>query len=272
MRRAGYHFGPVALMLTLTLSLFPAKSQGDTAPPRADHMLGEKLAYKIQYGWFTIGRGEVWVDNEFHYPEDRQYLSSDQKHLKVCSSGRTVGLMGALANLDSHFEALVDPKTCNSIYSSRYIKFGKDVDSRFNKFWYSPDSLYYDTYVQHRNSQREGAFSLAEGSIFDALSSYIYLRNVPLKQMSRGDSLLITTFWSNDTYQFGLEYIKKETIKLNGKKINAYKLYLLFPKSGTFPEEKQSYAWISTDGRNIPLKVLAKMSYGTFKCELTTKL
>lgn len=228
-------------------------------------MLGEKLDYKIQYGWFTIGRGNLWVDSSYHYPTGKQ-------HLKVFCVGKTVGLVGALAYLDTYFESLIDMQSSHPLFSFRNVVFGKRLDIRFDKFDYQQDSVFVDTYVQDLDSERSRQFSLEPDGILDAMSTYVYLRNIPLDKLRPGDSFMLTTFFSNSLYRFGLELIGHEQVKYNGELIDTYKMFLLFPDTEAFPERKVSYVWTTADGRNIPIRLVAKMKYGTFKCELTSDI
>lgn len=217
----------------------------------------EELTYKLSYGWFKVGKGLVRLNDD----------TAD--HYSVYAEGQTVGLLGIFANLDDKFYANVDTSTLRPLSSVRDIKDGRYWRHQENTFEHDADQVHVDI-IDYKDTTKNvnRDFDIPDPT-FDVLSSYLYLRSVDWSKRNVQDSVMVNTFYGKKTYNFGVEYAGQERIKFKGKKITTYKLYVLFPNSTVFPEDKPVTVWVTADENQLPIKISAKFGIGRATAELT---
>lgn len=217
----------------------------------------EELTFKLNYGWFKIGKGLVRLSEK------------SEDHYSVYAEGQTVGLLGIFANLDDKFYADVDTATLKPLSSVRDIKDGRYWRHQQNEFNHDSSRVHVDI-IDYKDSSKNvnDNFDIPVPT-FDVLSSYLYLRSIDWSKRNVQDSVMVNTFYGKKTYYFGVEYAGQERIKFRGKKITTYKLYILFPNSTVFPEDKPVTVWVSADENQLPLKISAKFGIGRATAELT---
>ncbi len=216
----------------------------------------EELNFKLSYGWFKIGKGLVRLNDDA------------TEHYSVYAEGQTVGLLGIFANLDDKFYANVDTSTLQPLSSIRDIKDGRYWRHQENEFNHDSAQVHVDIIDYKDTSKNINRHIEIPEPTFDILSSYLYLRSVDWSQRNVQDSVMVNTFYGKKIYNFGVEYAGQERIKFRGKKITTYKLYILFPNSTVFPEDKPVTVWITADENQLPLKVSAKFGIGRATAEL----
>ncbi len=217
----------------------------------------EELHFKISFGWFTIGKGWVRLRND----------RNDQTY-KVEAEGRTVGLLGFFANLEDEFSAVIDAASLKPIEAERRIKDGRYWRNQHNWFDYDEDSVLIDVKDFKRPEKNVKKKINISDSTLDILSSYLYLRSVDWSDKHLEDSVMIGTFYGKKIYNFGIEYAGTERIKFRSNRINTYKLYVLFPNSTVFPEDRPVTVWVTADENQLPLKVQARLRVGKATMEL----
>lgn len=216
----------------------------------------EELSYKLSYGWFKIGKGLV------------RLMDDTSEHYSVYAEGQTVGLLGIFANLDDKFYANVDTSTLKPLSSTRDIKDGRYWRHQENEFNHEAAQVHVDITDYKDTSKNVNKHIEIPEPTFDILSSYLYLRSVDWSRRNVQDSVMVNTFYGKKTYNFGVEFAGQERIKFRGKKITTYKLYILFPNSTVFPEDKPVTVWVTADENQLPIKVSAKFGIGRATAEL----
>lgn len=217
----------------------------------------EELFYKIQFGWFTIGKGWVKLRD-----------TQDTGIYNVDAEGRTVGLLGIFANLEDQFSAQIDANTLKPRRALRKIKDGRYWRNQRNEFNFDKPSVYVDIKDFRDSSKNVSKEINISDSTFDILSSYLYLRSIDWSQKQLEDSVMIGTFYGKKIYSFGVEYAGTERIKFKSNKIMTHKLYVLFPNSTVFPEDKPVTVWITADENQLPLRIAARLGIGKASVEL----
>lgn len=222
---------------------------------------GEKLEYSINYGWFKLGEAAA-VHGE------RNNFINGNDHYSVDLKAKTVGFLSFVKNVDAHFLSFMKKDNFKPTYSEKQVLEGKDRWNQTNYFNY--DSMTVDISV-NTNRPRPYRHWIVDvrKNTFDILGTYMYLRNVEWSKMRMGDSLMLSTLYERKVYDFGIENGGFEEIEWKGNTYKAYKLYLLFPISKTFPEEKLVIFWvIEKDGMRLPVRIEANMRIGKVRCEL----
>jgi hypothetical protein len=223
--------------------------------------VGEKLEFSINYGWFKLGEA-VAIHGE------RKNFMNGKDHYSVDLEAKTVGFLSFIKNVDAHFLSFLQTDSYKPTYSEKQVLEGKDEWDQTNYFNYKRMIADVNVYTNKKRPHRHWIVDLEENT-FDILGTYMYLRNVEWLDMNVGDSIMLGTLYEKKVYNFGIEHGGYETIKWDGNTYNAYKIYVLFPISRTFPEEKAVMFWvIEKDGIRLPVKIEANMRIGKVTCDL----
>lgn len=243
-------------IITLLLLTFAGYSQEFDRP----YQITESLSFRVKYGWFTIGKAKASL------PSDTLVNAEPAYKAKVILE--TAGMLGFFNNTEDTFDGVVYKDDFKPIYASQNFQEGRKRDIQTNYFDYKSNQVtVHKKEAKEESIQQEKVYAL-DSNAFDLLSAYLYLRNLDFKNMSKGDSTMMTVFFGKKHYDFGLEYDGIETIKTDFGKIKAHKLYVLFPISKTFPEPKSVMIWTTLDENTLPLKIKAKLKFGQVTCEL----
>lgn len=194
--------------------------------------------------------------------------STNSSPFFVEADGRTVGLLGIFANLEDEFYAKVDNESLKPIESRRKIKDGRYWRNQHNKFYYADSSVHINIIDFKDTTKNINRFVPIGDNTYDVLSSYLFLRSIDWSSKQLQDSVMIGTFYGKKTYDFGVEYAGREKLKFKGNKIMTHKLYVLFPNSTVFPEDKPVTVWVTADSNQLPLKISAKLGIGRATIEL----
>ena len=223
-------------------------------------VIGEELAFKISYGWFTIGKAKAAI------PSDTIYGQAPSYHVQV--EGRTAGLVGMFSNTVDTFDAIIDQETLKPYVASQNFLENSERQIQTNTFSFEDHEVTVEKMADNQQLKYKPKKYLLEDNAFDILSSYLYLRNIDFGSLNVTDSVMIKVFFGKKHWNFGIEYGGIETINTLLGKIKTHKFYILFPVSSTFPEAKSVMVWTTMDENQLPLKVKAKLRFGHVTCEL----
>ena len=218
---------------------------------------GEKLTYSMNYGWFTIGHADVWVDPEI-------FTVNGETYYNVQSNFHTSGFIGFFKSINTCYESLVHTETGKPYISHRDLAFGNSIDVRTDKFTYA-DSLYIYAYVEDVDSHRYHTF-FDEPPIFDFLSTYVRVRHMDLSHVK--DTIALRTFYSNSMNQLNMQPVGPMVYEWNDGELPAHEFLLGFPENELFKKDRQGAVILRHPG-NIPLRIDLNVLFGKvhFKLE-----
>lgn len=250
------------LLLFGSLHLW-AQSSGSEPVARYHFKKGEHLEFRLSYGWFTVGKASLDIDDSYHF-----YQNADC--FKVEVKGSTAGLLGVFTHVDDTWGAYVKKENLLPLHAYRNIEEGKYMREERTYFDHSAgkvEVLRYDPRKEKRNPKK--VYDI-KGEVYDLMSSFLYLRNVNFAQYAKGDTIRVNTFYEDELYHFEMVMSGVEMFSSKVGDLRAYKLKFLMPTSDVFPNEDGVYAWISADSNHLPLRVEAEMFFGKAYCDLTS--
>ena len=240
------------LAISFLSSQLPAYTQGLSNK----ELLGEHLTYSMHYGWFSLGKAEVWIDPEI-------YSVDDVPHFLVQCSIETSGFVQFFKPITACYQSLINMETLQPHESHRDLKFGKDIDVRTDYFSFS-DSIRIHAYIQDIDEHRFHSFGI-EDQILDFLSSYILIRKT---DFSNEEEISSNIFYSNSLYKFQLSNQKKKNYKWDSEIYNSIEAELFFPRNEYFNKKKHGSMIFTEDFQNLPFKVQIDMTLGSFYFKL----
>ena len=151
------------------------------------------------------------------------------------------------------------------LYKKKQREGGYKRDVLVNFDWETQQAQY----KRVDKDREEAPIEIPHGT-FDPLSALYYTRFVDFEE---GSTIERPVTDGSNTVVGVVKVIKKETLKIDGKRYETYKLQ---PSTegigGVFKESKDAklFVWVTADEQRIPVKVKSKVVVGSFVGELTS--
>lgn len=246
-----------ALVILMSWTTYSQNGSGYYNRP---YQIGEKLDFRVKYGWFTIGKASVNI------PKDTVVNDSDNYLVHVIAE--TAGLLGFFNNTQDRFVETVNKEDFKPFYSSQNFQDGRDRDIQENFYDFDSGKVVVTKYKLTDNDFKPPKTYDLDSNAFGMMSSYLYLRNLNFHHLKIEDSVMMNVFFGKKHYDFGLEYAGQEEIKTEYGRIMTHKMYVLFPVTTTFPKARSVIVWTTIDKNQLPLKVEAHLKFGKVVCDL----
>lgn len=247
MKRLVYFFGFIGAFVALTSGdsvSFPTVSN-------KAFQVGEKLRYRITYGFMDAGEAVLEVKSTSKKGGDRELL-------QVGGTGRTLGGFNAFFKVVDKYESYIDKKGVFPWYFVRRVDEGGykiNQDYAFKQ----------DKYKVDNGEGKEFKTPLA---IQDMISSFYYARTLNFKNIKKNDTFEFKCFMDNEVYNLKIKYVGDEQIHIRKGKFNCLKFVPVVQTGRYFKSEDDVNFWVTKDENRIPLLVKAKIPVGIVKLHL----
>ncbi|WP_420581528.1 DUF3108 domain-containing protein [Reichenbachiella sp.] len=245
-----FKFGKFILFLALFIShTLYAQSNGVEKPSSNV----ETLKYKLKLGWFSIGSGEVTIDNDSYWRGFPCY--------KVGVYAETLGLGNWLGSLDDNYTSMIDKKTQKPIYNEKNVVSGDATWEQWTNYNY--DSMTVDVKVldyKREDPNRAWQVKLEENTQ-DVLGTFLYFKHFDWINLNIGDSVMLTTHYERKLYQVGVRYMGQHIIEFNERYVGTYKLHLLLPENDKLKKNRPVEIFISSDKNQYPILIQTKLPF-----------
>ncbi|MBY0434976.1 MAG: DUF3108 domain-containing protein [Cyclobacteriaceae bacterium] len=251
-------------LVIAALSNFLSSNQKDVPVTRnISYSAGEELEYRVHLAFFTVGRGITRIDNKFHQINSRTCY-------KIDAFGKTSDWISWVAKFDDNWGAYIDTATQSTHVAYRKLKEGT----------YRRDEL---VYFDQEKNKAEVKVKNAETGVYedpkvydvpknakDLVGGFMFLRLIDFSRVNKGDTLTISGFLENASYNLRIIYMGKEVVNTKVGKIQCLRIRPIMPANSLFDGENSIACWISDDLNKIPIKVQAKMFIGSAGLELVS--
>lgn len=110
------------------------------------------------------------------------------------------------------------------------------------------------------------------GAAYDLLTVFYYLRTIDFSSIPKGKVVVTTLFSGKAKERVTIKPVGLEKITMPDKrKVEAYHIRFNFTTDGAKKSSDDIDAWISCDGRGIPLMVIGALPIGQIRCVYTGK-
>ena len=212
---------------------------------------GEKLRYRISYGFLDAGEAILEVKNTTKKGNDRDLL-----HVK--GTGVTLGGFNSFFKVVDTYEGYIDKK---GLFPWLFVR-------RVNEGGYKISQDY--TFNQDKAKVNNGVgkeFNTPIG-IQDMISSFYYARTLNFKNIKKNDTFEFKTFMDDETFLLKIKYVGEELIHIRKGKFNCLKFVPVIQTGRLFKDESDVNFWITNDENRIPIMVKAKIPVGIIKMHL----
>jgi hypothetical protein len=201
---------------------------------------GEKLKYRVHYGFLTGGYADFDVS-------DKPEMYNNRPVYKIKASGRSTGVVDAMFSVKDEFVSYMDTEALVPWKATKNVKEGNYKDL---------DVILFDHRRRIAQSTNRGQLSIPEGTK-DIISTLYYARSLDMTKANPGDVFPITFYLDNKNYEFRFKFVGRETIKIGSGKYKALKV-----------KPQVIAMWVTDDENKIPLLVESEIWVGSLKAEL----
>ena len=244
-----------SLLLSLNLCADFEPSELDSASRKIRQTSfepGEKLVYRVHYGWLNAGEAVFEV-----HKKDITY--SGRECYQLIGSGRSASSFDWLFKVRDYYMTYMDKQTLLPLY---YIRKVEEGGYKFN----DTVSFSYDTKVA-KSTRKTSAVPM---NIQDVLSALYYARCLDFGSALQGDIFKVPVFLDDEIYDLGVKVLGKEKLKMGSATFNTIKLQPLLVEGRVFKETNAMEIWISDDENKIPLKIKSPVIVGSIEADLKT--
>lgn len=216
---------------------------------------GEKLVYRVHYGFLNAGRAELEIHNKF-------YKINDKICYKINVYGKSIGSFDFFTRIRDHWGTYIDTASLIPLQSYRYVQEGK---------YKLKEEIYYDQELHKATRKVEGQkdelFSIAT-NVQDIVSGYYYLRAMDFTKFVVGDTINIDAFFENKGYAFQMKYLGIEELDTDIGKYKSYVISPIMPPNPFFKGDNSVKVWVTADLNKIPLKAKASTYLGAIEMDI----
>lgn len=225
---------------------------------------GERLEYKVSYGFFTVGEATMHV-------REKAYMPVSEGTYKVDVYGKTSGAVGWVTRVNDHWGAYVDKKSFRPYLSYRNIEEGKYRKNELIRFYHEEGKIEAKVKDQKTGKFKDPSIYETKGKeLFDMIGGYIHLRSLNFSDYEIGDTVKVDAFFEDTIYDFQIIYKGKDVVKTKVGKVRALRLVPVMPDNKLFDGENAISTWFSDDANKIPLKIKADMFVGSVTVDLVS--
>jgi Protein of unknown function (DUF3108) len=254
----------VLIGLIVIFAMFAFKQEsGTTFSPSDAINTGERLDYRMYLGWFTVAKGSTTVAKDLHTRNERSCF-------KVDAYMETLGMATWISNVNDNWGAYVDATEIVTHESYRKLKEGKYKLDELIKYDHKNDKAFVQVADKATGKYGEAKEYATPDNVRDIVAGFMYLRVIDFAKYKVKDTLTVSGFFEDKSYQFKIIYFGKEVVKTDVGKIPCHKLVPIMPDNQLFRGDNSVTAWISADGNQIPVKVDARMFIGHAGTELVS--
>lgn len=211
---------------------------------------GEKLVYRVHYGWLTAGEAVFEV-----YP--KLYVVNGLIAYVFRGSGKTASAFEWFYKVRDYMDTYVDTAQMRSLLYYRYVNEG---DFHF------VDTVYFD-YERMEVRGRKGTFPMVDG-VMDMLGAFYYARRLDIRSMPDGTLVPIPVFLDDKIYNLGMKILGREKIKTDLGTFRCIKITPLVVADRVFRGEAEMIMWVTDDENLIPVKITSPVIVGSVSATL----
>ena len=248
----------ISLLASPLLSRWSRSEEGTSVASPSAFEPGEKLKYSLGWQFIVVGHATLEV-----LPDEEMY---GRKVRSFKMEARTGKVVDNLFKVRDSLSSIAEYDVRRSLGYTKLQREGKtkrDVTVDFD--WDNLKAHYYE--VRSRSSK---TIDIPENTL-DPLSAFYFIRN---QKLEVGTVIKGPMTDGKRAKEAEIKVVKRERIKVNGKKYDTFKLVPdIKDVGGVFEKSKDAKMeiWCTADDRHIPVLLKSKVMVGSFKAELEHK-
>jgi len=222
---------------------------------------GEKIEYRVHYGFINAGEAVMEIDKQIHKINNRPCY-------KIDVFGRTKGFFDMITSVRDNWGTYVDTAAVFSHLFYQTIKEGKYMKKEVIEF----DQVNNIALV-NRLDKKDSTLIKKDSietlpNMQDLVSGYYYMRTFDYDTMKANQIFTVTGFYDDTTYHVKVKFLGREELKTKVGTFDTFLMSPIMPKNSFFRGSNPIKAWISDDKLRIPLKVKAELLIGSIEIDI----
>lgn len=222
----------------------------DKIPP-FPYRVGEELTFDLTWMGIKGGTARMAVR------EKTTWAGTPVYHL--VTTAESSPLVSAFYRVEDRIDSFVDSRGLFPLFFQSRQREGKYRGSKDIIFNPARGKATY-----RKNRDPVEVFSVPP-KVQDALSSFYYLRTLPLKP---GESLRIETFDSKKTWSVEVRVLGREVLNTPWGRVEALEVKPRLKFQGIFRHKGDILIWLSEDFQHLPLRMESKVAIGSIAATL----
>jgi hypothetical protein len=211
---------------------------------------GEKLNYKIHYGFIDAVRATIEVSEE-----NKKFGNHNTLH--VVGTGISRGSFDFFFKVRDRYESYIDEETLLPWF------FGRRIDEG----GYKMAQDYAFNQAAKKVTDHDKTYTIWE-NCQDMISGFFYARTMDLGAAKEGQIFSVPTIVDGEMYNLQIKFKGRENVKTEFGKIRCLKFVPILQKGRIFKREEDLIVWLSDDKNHIPIRAKAEILFGSLKVEL----
>jgi hypothetical protein len=213
---------------------------------------GEKLSYRLKYGFFTAAEANLRV-------EESEKKFDGRPAFHIIADGRTAGTFDFFFKTRNRYETYIDETTLLPYFYT---------ENRHEASYKHTDNVTFD-HQDDKITAAKGVFPY-KGKVFDFLSAYYFSRSIDVSKIKVGDKFDLKYFLEDGVHTLSITYVGKEQVSCALGKFNCLKFNPSIIPGRVFKKDSKLYLWITDDDNRIPIKANVGLIVGSLTMELTS--
>jgi len=212
---------------------------------------GEKLSYRLKYGFFTGATAVIRVEES-----EKKFDGHSAYH--IIADGKTAGAFDVFYKVRNRYETYVDQTTLLPYFYT---------ENRHEASYKHKDNVTFN-HKDNEITAAKGVFPF-RGKVFDFLSAYYFSRSIDVSRIHIGERFDLQYFLDDGIHTLTITYVGKEVVQSELGKFNCLKFNPTIIPGRIFKKNSRLYLWITDDNNRIPIKAHVELIVGSVTMDLT---
>ena len=232
---------------------------------------GEKVDFLVTFGIFNAGEASMVTDTKIH-------SVGNEETIQIDVTGKSIGLFDLFTTVRDKWGVYITKNELEPKKFYKYLREGKYRKNEILNFVENSDSVQNEIldketkeFVEHKYLHFEDDIKKIIRSYFMNywIASLAYLRSLDYSETLSRELIEIPYFEENEKFSYQMKFLRRDTIETKIGNYNSLVFAPVIPKNKLFEEEDAVKFWLTDDNRKIPLKLEAKMNFGSFVIEVS---
>lgn len=216
--------------------------------PNSAFKSGEHLKFDVNYGFVTAGEAILKVTDTMY---------QNRKCYWVEFSLNSKPFFDVFYKVRDRYYTMIDAEGMFPWRFEQHIREGG----------YSRDFVAEFDQINNKAITSEGEYPIPP-YVQDIMSAFYFVRTVDFSDFNPGQKIYLKNFYKDSTYELGVKFKGRQTIKVEAGKFNCIIVEPLAKEGGLFKSEGRIYVWLTDDELRMPVLVTAKIIIGNVESEL----
>ena len=238
-------------------------SYGQSPEKNTAFTFGEELHFYVSYGWVDLAEAKLRVGK-------KAILEGARPHYKIDAFGNTIGAGAIFGKVNDNWGTHLDTGSLLPSLSYRYIEEGRYRKNEKVYFDQVNKKAKVELYDRENKVLKEVKEFKLPAQVHDLVSGFYLLRSMDLTRLKKGNEILISGFFDNETYNLKLIFEGIETLETNLGTKETYIFSPKLPKNKLFRGENPVKVWVTKDQNKIPVKIKANLFVGSLNIDIAS--